>query len=56
MTSIEERKMLRDIHTIAMALESIAKSCTATETEKSLSEPEKKVLQHYDEQMLGSET
>lgn len=56
MTSIEERKMLRDIHTIAMALERIAKSLASTETEKSLSDPEKKVLQHYDEQMLGSAT
>lgn len=56
MTATEERKMLRDIHTIAMALERIAKSCTATEMEKSLSDPEKKALEHYDEQMLGSDT
>lgn len=56
MTATEERKMLRDIHTIAIALEKIAKSCASTETEKVLSDPEKKVLQHYDEQMLGSAT
>lgn len=56
MTATEERKMLRDIHTIAMALERIAKSCAATDTGKTLSDPEKKALEHYDEQMLGSAT
>lgn len=58
MTATEERKMLRDIHTIAMALERIAKSMKSeptNDTDKGI-KADAEALKYYDEQMLGSAT